>query len=159
MYVTHLPPSLFVAPSRVPAAKIVFSVCLCYTSPMLFFAMRKYVLTAIGVWYDRAEATYSPGPRNEHVSNLRFYSLTIVLFGCVLAPALFLENFGSVLAFTGSFASSMLGYIMPAALFFRFGRRRGDVGWNAASLLNGVLFVFGLGVGVLGTVQIIQGED
>jgi amino acid permease len=89
----------------------------------------------------------------------RFYSFTLAIFASILAPALFLTNFGDVLALTGSFASSMLGYVMPGLLFFKLGRAHGDVGWNATSLLNGFLVLFGVCAGVMGTVQTIQGDS
>jgi hypothetical protein len=38
---------------------------------MLFFAMRKYILTAVAVWVDKRDFSFSPGPQNEHVSNCR----------------------------------------------------------------------------------------
>lgn len=58
---------------------------------------------------------------------LRYYSLTLLLWGSSLLLGLFLTKLGPVLELAGAVSASMLGYVLPVMCYYRVHSFRGEM--------------------------------
>eukprot|EP01061_Rhynchopus_euleeides_P034040 TRINITY_DN57729_c0_g1_i1.p1 TRINITY_DN57729_c0_g1~~TRINITY_DN57729_c0_g1_i1.p1 ORF type:complete len:636 (+),score=191.40 TRINITY_DN57729_c0_g1_i1:288-1910(+) len=94
----------------VNVARFLLAITMFFTFPMEFFVVRQAVLSVAF---------------EGETSNKRHWLLTAAIFGITLPPGLFLQSdqLGLVLEFTGGIAASLLGFIMPGAVWLAYRRR------------------------------------
>lgn len=67
----------------------------------------------------RGESPESASSRSSEIPTVILFFFTALLWGSALIIALCTRNLKFILAFSGSLTASIIGYILPALLFFR----------------------------------------
>lgn len=89
--------------SAINFSRILLSFTMVFTYPMEQFVARHCMLTLV---------------YGDNFTNVHFYTVTVMLWGVSVIIGLVLDDLGVVLEVTGALTASMLGYIIPAVVFF-----------------------------------------
>ena len=129
--------------------RLVYALTMVLTYPLEIYVTRHCVFSLLAIPHDRASST-------QHVG------VTLALFASSVAVAVSTDDLGVVLALTGGFSASVIGFIMPAALYFKVTGtpvlfwRAGSTGAVWAAVPPVVVGVFGVVSFFSSTTQTIQ---
>ena len=131
--------------SLINVARMLLALTMVFTFPMEQFVARHCLLTIL--------ASQKLITSSSSVTAL--YVTTLFLWGSALAIGASVSNVGIVLEFTGSFAASVLAFIMPGFVILKADSKRLRRKCSFDFLMPIILIVFGTCVMVLGTYSAI----
>lgn len=133
--------------------RFAFALAVAFSSPVTFFVGRTYLLSLMRALKGAELAELAAEP-----TVLSFYGLTLGSLGVVMAVCFSVDDMGVVLQFTGAFGSSVLGFLMPALVWFRarqLGYLHSPSNTLTRTLLCAFMFCFGAVVLLSGILESI----